>query len=157
MEPYHEEYSSNKWSTWQHHIPQHILFRKLWVIIVKPWPCWQQDSLLLTGRGIYPQFIIELHVHVLQCFLWGGLIKNKGGAGLFRISQKEKLFHILYQPSDSLVMRSPFLHPSKNGLSFPFTLGRERTYLGVYWFISKIARVLPVLTGRVRIGCWTLL
>ena len=29
----------------------------------------------------------------------GGLIKNKGGAVLIQISQKERLSHILWQPS----------------------------------------------------------
>ena len=55
-----------------------------------------------------------------------GLIKNKGGVGLFQISQKERLFHVLYQPS---AMWSPFLDPSKNSLSFPFSLGKKRVYL----------------------------
>ena len=32
-----------------------FLFRKLEVIIIKPLPRWQQDTLLLTGTGIYSQ------------------------------------------------------------------------------------------------------
>ena len=35
----------------------------------------------------------------------------------------------LYQPSDNIAMWSPFLHPSKKGLSFPFSLGKKRIYL----------------------------
>ena len=67
-----------------------------------------------------------------SAYLWGGLIKNKGGVGLFQISQKERLFHVLYQPSYNLAMWSPFaplLHPSKKGLSFPFSLDKKRIYL----------------------------
>ena len=51
-------------------------------------------------------------------------MKNKGGVRLFQISQKERLFHVLYQPNDNLAMWSPFLHPSKKDLSFPFSLGK---------------------------------
>ena len=54
MEPY-EELSSKAWLMSQHHISQHIFFRKLKVIIIKPWPCLQQDSVRLTGPGIFPQ------------------------------------------------------------------------------------------------------
>ena len=84
-----------------------------------------------------------------SAYLWGGLIKNKGGIGLFQISQKEskevsnlflkkdyskyifheRLFYALYQPSDNLAMWSPFLNSSKKGLSFPFSLGKNRIYL----------------------------
>ena len=35
----------------------------------------------------------------------------------------------LYQPSDNIVMWSPFLHPSKKGLSLPFSLGKKKVYL----------------------------
>ena len=59
-------------------------------------------------------------------------MKNKGWVGLFQISQKERIFHVLYQPSYNLAMWSPFtslLHPSKKGLSFPFSLGKKKIYL----------------------------
>ena len=55
-------------------------------------------------------------------------------------------------------MWSPFLHPSKKGLSFPFSLGKKRVYLETQLkgeftdFVLKIGRVLPVPTGRVGIG-----
>ena len=39
---------------WQQ-ISQQIFFRELYLIIVKPWSCWQKDYLLLTGPGISPQ------------------------------------------------------------------------------------------------------
>ena len=54
MLPYHEKLLSKAWSVALHHITQNIFFWKLQVII-RPFPCWQQDSLLLTSPGIYPQ------------------------------------------------------------------------------------------------------
>ena len=85
-------------------------------------------------------------------------MKIKGGVGLFQISQKDRLFHVLYQPSDNLAMWSPFLYPFKKGLPFPFSLGKKRIYLEIQLkgeftdFILKIARMLPAPTGRVGIG-----
>ena len=73
------------------------------------------------------KFIIELRV--LQCLFVKWSNKNKGGVRLFQISQKERLFCVLYQPSDNLAMWFPFLHPSKKVLSFPFSLGKRRVYL----------------------------
>ena len=76
-------------------------------------PCWQQDSLLSTGPGIYPQVYHR-------------------GAWLFQISQKERLFHLLYQPSpigDNLTVWSPFLHPCKMAFLSPFSLGKKWIYL----------------------------
>ena len=76
-------------------------------------------------------------------YLQGGLIKNKGGVGLFQISQKERLFHLLWQPGTlggNLIMRSSFLHPSKKPSS-PLQLGQEENIPGhpierrTYWFI----------------------
>ena len=75
VEPY-EKISSKAWSMWQHYIPQHIFFRKLKVIIIKPSPRWQQDSLLLVGLGIYPQVSI-IEIHVLQCLFVRGSDKKQ--------------------------------------------------------------------------------
>ena len=45
-----------KQSMWHHHIHQNIFFWKLLLkVIIMTLPCWQQDSVLLTGPGIYPQ------------------------------------------------------------------------------------------------------
>ena len=65
--------------------PWNIFFLRL-LIIARPVPCWQQDSLLLICPGIYPQIY-----HRTPC-LAEGLIKKKGGVGLFQISLKERLF-----------------------------------------------------------------
>ena len=64
-----------------------------------------------------------------SAYLRWGLVKNKAAVGLFQIWQKDRLFHILYQPSYNLAMWTPFaslLHPSKKGLSFPLSLGGAR-------------------------------
>ena len=46
-----------------------------------------------------------------SAYLWGSLIKNKGGVRLFQISQKERLFHVSYQSSYNLAMWSLFIAP----------------------------------------------
>ena len=88
--------------------------------------------------------------------LWGGLRKNKRGVVLFQISQKERLFHPLWQPStlwSNLTMCSPFLDPPKRP-SYPLQFGREENIPGhsikrrAYWFVLKTARVFPIPTSR---------
>ena len=100
--------------------------------------------------------------HTCSAYLGVGLIKNKGGVGLFQISQKERLFHVLYQPSDNLAIWS-LLAPFQKSTFFPLQFGQEENISGnsiesrVYWFILKIARVFPVPTGTVGIGWWKLI
>ena len=80
-------------------------------------PCWQQDSLLSTGPGIYPQVYHR-------------------GAWLFQISQKERLFHLLYQPSpigDNLTVWSPFLHPCKMAFLSPSVWARSEYIWKLNW------------------------
>ena len=72
------------------------------------------------------KLIIKLHV--LQCLFVRGSNKCKGWVVLFKTSQKERLFHILWQPStleDNLTMWSPFLHPSKKDISLSVWARRE--------------------------------
>ena len=84
--------------------------------------CWQQDSLLLTGPGIYPQVYHRTPCPV-ELICKGSLIKNKGRIGLFKISQKERLFYLLYNqmllgiisqcgPTSCALPRKVFLSPS---------------------------------------------
>ena len=82
------------------------------------------------------------------------------GVGLFQISEKDILFHLLWQPSalgGNLTMHSP------KKTSFLLQFGQEENITGhsterrAYWFVSKIARVFPVPIDRVTIGWWTLL
>ena len=145
MEPYLEELSGKAWSMWQHHIPQNI-FLNLGLADSRILHFWQFLESL-------HKFIIELHV--LQ---WGSNKKQRRG----RIFSN--FISYLYQPSDNIAMWSPFLHPSKKGLYFPFSLDKMIIYLEtqlkgefICWFILKIDRVLPIPTGRVGIGWWTFL
>ena len=84
--------------------------------------CWQQDSLHLTGPGIYPQVYHRTPCPV-ELICKGSLIKNKGRIGLFKISQKERLFYLLYNqmllgiisqcgPTSCALPRKVFLSPS---------------------------------------------
>ena len=71
-----------------------------------------------------------------SAYLWGSLIKNKGGVGLFQISQKERLFHVLYQPSYNLAMWSPFasfLHLSENTFPSPSVWARREYIWKLNW------------------------
>ena len=141
-----------------------IIIRKLWVII-RPLPCWQQDSLLLADFGIYAQVYHRTVCPAVLMFKVRGPIKNKGGVGLFQTLQQERLFHLLWQSSalgDNLTMWSPFLHLPKKAFLSSWVWQRKNISghsIGrrVYWFVLKISRVFPVPTGRVGIGWWTLL
>ena len=98
---------------WNHIMKNfHIVFTFLW--------SW--------NPGIYPQVYHRTpRPAVLICK--GVLIKNKGGVGLFQISQKKRLFHLLQQPSalgHNLTIWSPFLHPpNKTFLSLSVWSRRE--------------------------------
>ena len=66
----------------------------------------------------------------------GGLIKSKGGVGLFQILKKERLFYLLYQPSalgDNLTMWSPFLHPPKKAFLSPPVWPRREYIWKLNW------------------------
>ena len=96
MKPHQEELLGKAGSMWQYHIPQTFSFESFKFLL---------DLCFVNSRILYfwevlesiHKFIIELHV--LQCLFVKGLIKNKGGIGLFQISQKERPFHFLWQPS----------------------------------------------------------
>ena len=139
MEPY-EELSRKAWSIWQHHIPQNIFFRKLSVIVIEPWPCWQQDSLLLTGPGIYPQVYYRTSCPaVLICK--GSSKKQRSSRIIWNFTKGETFSSHINQviilqcgpPSCAL--------PKK---TFPRRFGQEENLSGnsierrVYWFILKI-------------------
>ena len=93
-------------------------------------------ALLTEGLFIFDRFCnlstsVSYNSMPSSAYLRRGLIKNKGGLGSFQISQKERLFYVLYQPIYNLAVWSPFaslLHPSKKGLSFPFSLGKKRIF-----------------------------
>ena len=86
------------------------------------------------------------------------LIKNKGGVGIFQISEIETLFELLWQPSalgGNLTMCAPFLHPLKIAfLSLQFVHEKnvpgDSTERRAYWFVSQIVWMFPILTSRNR-------
>ena len=74
-------------------------------------------------------------------YLWRDLIKNKGGVGLFQISQKERLFHLLWQPSVlavNLIKWPPFFHPLKRAFLSP-SVWRGRAERRAYWFFWSLS------------------
>ena len=97
VEPYHEELSSKAWSMWQHYIPQqHHISQTLALLTV---------GFFTFGRSWNLSTSLSQNSMPCSTYLWGGLIKNKEGVGLFQISQKERVFvHVLYQPSDNRAM-----------------------------------------------------
>ena len=66
--------------------PPKIFF---WKHFIRPLPCWQQDSLLLTGPGIYPQ-IFHSQVHALQyLFVRGSNKQQRKGAIISNFTKAE--------------------------------------------------------------------
>ena len=93
-----------------------------------------------------------------SAFLLGCLIKNKGGVGLFQISQKVGIFHLLWKPSaieTNLTMWPPSCTLQKRPSS-PLQFVKIENICGnsaekrAYWFILKIARMFPVPASRNR-------
>ena len=130
MKPYHEELSCKAWLMWQHHISQKFFFWKL-LVIIRPLPCWQQDSVLLAGPGIYPQiYYIFYDNRVLL-----GLISQCGTPS----------WTLQKRPSSSLQFGQ-----EKN---MPVHSNERRAH----WFVLKIVMVFPIPTVRVGIWWWILL
>ena len=75
--------------------PKHF-FWKLYVII-RPWPSWQQ--ILHFSQVLESIHKFKKKFHTLQCLFLGAVISNKWGVGSFQIYQKDRLFHLLWQPS----------------------------------------------------------
>ena len=123
MKPY-EELLSKVW----HHIPYDIFFWRFQVI-AWPLPCWQQDSLLFICPGIYSQ--IYRRTPCPAVLICKRVKRSKRGVGLFQISpmQKERLFHLLWQPSWLLLGVTSQCGLQDKGLPLAFSLARKRIYL----------------------------
>ena len=110
---------------WQHHIPQNIFFRKL--------ELWLNLSLADSRILCFWQVPKSIHkciikLHVLQClFVRGSNKKQKKGRIISNFSP------YLSQSSDNIAMWSPYLHPSKKSLSFPFSLGKKKYIWKLNW------------------------
>ena len=162
--PYHEDLSS------EHGQCNSIIFLKTFSLE-------SSKQLLLNfcladSRILYFWQVLEsLHklineLHILQCLFVRGSSKKQRRDRVFQISQKQRLFHLLYRPSalgDNVLMRPHFTCTLPKRSFFTLQLGKEDNLSGnsikkrVDWFILKIAKVLPVPTGRVEIGRWKLL
>ena len=135
---------------------QNIFFWRL-KVIVRPLPCWQQASLVLICPGIYPQFIIELHV--LHClFVEGSNEKPRRGRIILYLTEGETFSFLMTTKCSCWYSHSviPFLHPPRKAFSLPLRFGQEKNIPGhsienrAYWFVLKIARVFPFIMSRNR-------
>ena len=142
MEPYHKELSGKAWSMWQHHIPQNI-FLNLGLADSRILHFWQVLESL-------HKFIIELHA--LQCLFVRGSNKKQSRGRI--ISN-----FISYINKVIILQCGPLLAPFQKMSFFPLQFGQEDNIFGnsIERRILKIDIVLPVPTGRVGIGWWTLL
>ena len=124
---------------------------------------WQQDSLLLTSSEIYPQVYSRTPCPV-SAYMSGGLIKTKEAWNYFKFHKMRDFFisydnQVLLRITSQCGPRSCAL-PRK---IFPLQFGKKENTSGnsverrVYWFVSKTAKVFPVLIDRVGIGWLTLL
>ena len=86
----------------------------------------------------------------MQSLFLNGLIKNKGGVGLFHISQQVRLF-LSRAFVGNLTMWSFLLALSKKGLPLPFSLDKKRIYPDIQLKGELITRVLPIPTRRNQI------
>ena len=162
--PYHEDLSS------EHGQCDSIIFLKTFSLERSKYIL--LNFCLVGSRILYFWQVLEsLHklineLHVLQCLFVRESNKKQRRGRVFQISQKERLFHLLYRPSalgDNLPMRSHFTCTLPKRPFFTLQLGKEDNLSGnsikkrVDWFVLKIAKLLPVPTGRVEIGRWKLL
>ena len=83
------------------------------------------------SRILYFSYVLEsihkciIELLVLQFLFVRGSNKNKGGGGLFQILQKERLFHLFWQPSCSQC------GIQDKGLPLPLRLANKRIYLDI--------------------------
>ena len=117
-------------------------FLSMLQVTARPLPCWQQNYLLFLCPNLSQNSIS------CSAYLWGVLVKNRGGLGIFQILLKKRFSHLSWQPSllgDNLTMWLFFLHP----LVSP---RREYTWTPLEsiadWFISKTSRMFFILTRR---------
>ena len=128
------------------------------------------DLCLADNRDLYfwkvlefiQNFIIDLHV--LQCLFASGSNKKQRRGRIISNFTKEQTFWSLMTTKCSwgkevewvnLKILSPSLHHTKMPSS-PLQFGQEKNIPGNsierrgYWFVLKIARMLPILTSRNR-------
>ena len=131
---------------------------------MRPLPCWQQDSVLLTCSEIYTQIYHRAPCPAVLFFKGpkkrqrrGKIISNfTKGQTFFIFYDNQVLLKVISQcgPSSCTLQKRP---------SYPLHFDQEGNIPGHsidgqgYWLALKIFWVFPVPTGRVAIGWWTLL
>ena len=115
---------------WQHHIPQKFSFESFKSLL---------GFFLADGRILYfcevlesiHKFIIE--IHVLQCLFIKGSNKKRKDR-ILQISQKETLFHLLWQTSALVILQCyPLPASYKKGFHLLLNLVKKRMYLSTQW------------------------
>ena len=96
------------------------------------------------------RFIIELHVP--QCLFVKGSNekKDKVQVGLFHILQKERLLHLLWQPSVLGVILQSGFHSCTLQFGQEQNIPEHSIESRAYLFFKKIARMFLILTCRNR-------
>ena len=156
VKPYHEELSSKAWSMWQHYItPKHLHLKALGSKLLL-------DICLADSRILYFWYVLKsihrliIELHALQCLFAMGPDKKQRRGRIISNFTKGETFHLLGQPSTlggNLIMRSPFLHPSKKASLSPLVWPRREyiwTLRKAYLFILKIVSMFSIPSSRNR-------
>ena len=89
---------------------------------LKSWPCWQQDSSLLTSPGISPK--VYHRTPCLQCLFVRGFNKKQKMGRII-----SNFITYIYQPSDNIAMWF-LLTPFQKRSLFPLQFGQEDNISG---------------------------
>ena len=159
MKRYYEELPSQVWSMWQYWFPPKNFFENSKVL------CLTERRILYFWQVVESihKFIIELHV--LQCLFVRGSNEKQRKDKIISNFTKEETFSSVMTTKVLLGEISQYAPPSCTLQKRPFSplqFGQEENIPGhstegrTYWYVLKLARVLPIPTGRVRLGWWTL-
>ena len=143
-----------------------VLSKTAWGIFETSKVLYLTDSRFLSFWQVLESIhkgIIELHV--LQRLFVRGSNKKQRRDRITSNFTKEETFSSLMTTKVLLGEISQCAPPSytlqKRSLS-PLQFGQKENIPGhstegrTYWYVLKLARVLPIPTGRVRLGWWTL-
>ena len=96
-------------------------------------------ALLTAGFSTFDRFIHKfiVELHAMQCLFVSGSKKQKrrGRVGLFQTSHKDRLFHLLWQPSafgGNLTMQTPILQPQEENIPGHSTERRTLTDMLIF-------------------------
>ena len=105
-------------------------------------------ALLITGFFTFDRSCLEsIHKFIIELYVLQSLFVRGSNEEQRRGRIISNFISYLYQPSDNIAMWSPFLHPSKKGLFFPFSLGKKRIYLETQ-LKGELTDLFSKLTGH---------